>query len=437
MVNLDMSELHVALPPSLFIDHQDSELTLADLKSPATFDAIKHGLKQEKFIALYGLRHQDDLIMCRVAELLISLQSFDEALELLEGNTSLLARALRCKIFYSLKKDEALLQAAMPYLWLSSKEIAGYSANNKEALVHMFEMMALFVARRYQYEFMSLFLKKAARLALELNMQGRYGILKQHSKMANLTIFEDTPSDFDNHNTASSRYEAINKLFKTWKQGEPELSPLLPEYLPAVESWHFIQDKKWMSALTSLKPSSNPSVSILQSLIRFQVGIKLGMAGDISEAIQSLKVALTNLTFNGNIISLAKSVLPLPFLLAAELIPEFSEQKSTIPLLVDEMYRDGLRYNNEVIVLPNQYRKAWLEDDLRPHDFPQMKFISKAVRFRANQKFRDYDLKPFNIVSILSYLEAASYCSSLGYTAFDVLVKKLTTDYPKVKKYLA
>jgi hypothetical protein len=110
--------------------------------------------------------------------------------------------------------------------------------------------------------------------------------------------------------------------------------------------------------------------------------------------------------------------------------------RQEIPILINEKYRDGLHLSNKTIVLPNEFRRAWLEDDAFPSHISQLTLLDKSTRHRATKKLKAHNIKYFNIISIVKYVKAVQNLIKLGYHDFVILEENLLTSFPKVKNYL-
>lgn len=429
------------------INHQDGThqtLSLEDLKNPATFDAVKHGLDQQRFFSLIDLYPDDAILQCRKAELLIVIENDDEAFALLKANPLLLARGLEAKIYISLNQIEEFISLISNYIWLSEMDLESKDDHELEGLVHIFEMTAVHTARQNLSSFSALFFERALSLAKHLQMHGRASLIEHHLSLVSEQISQlSSPADYQGHNTLTQHFTALVQLRTSWLKGNPRLSPHLPkEYSSIVLAWKSLQAKNpyAVSSMLNDAKSEDAEVNLFKALLNIESILEIGLESKyaFNSYVDSAKLAFKELLETKNMIAISQvyRLFPLSFLIVAQRMQAMQGFCQEIPILTNEKYRDGLRIKSRTIVLPNEFRRAWLEDDLYPSRISQLSLLDKSTRHRAHKKLKAQGIEYFNIVSIVKYLKATQTLIKLGYHDYKELEENLLTSFPKVKNYL-
>jgi len=422
----------LADPPSL-----TDTSSLEALKDPYAFDAFKYAKDQERTRFLLHLETNDSILLCRKAELMISHKNWDEAFELIKEAEDVLSLALQAKVYTIRKEDSAFLDVVSRYLWFKDEEMKSLSLRDQEGLVHIFELMAIYLFRQKELNLVAYFLEKAFNLANTLGMFGRMDVINNHRSMMGLAV---EPIEKKQFNHEALRYKALDELIKSWKQGEPQLNTeLLYDYEDIVNVWQQLQKGHTLLALRQLDSVvvANHYSKLLKALATITITVELEHAEySLEEQFNAINEALKASRDPSLLIDLAKRTFPLASLLMAEQNTLFADSKEDIPLLASEDYRDGFRYKQQIVTVPVKYRRAWLEDDARPQDFKQLNLIDKATRFRANEKYRKYGFKPCHVVSIVKLLKASQTLIKLGRSEYECLEQRISQTYPKVKNFL-
>ncbi len=418
-------------------------LSLEDLKNPATFDAVKHGIDQNRFFSLIDLYPDDHVLQCRKAEMLISIEDDNEAFALLKDNPILLARGLEAKLYISLQKIDELVDLISKYIWLKDSDIQQFSDLEKEGMIHVFEMTGVLAARQNLAEFSLLFFNRSLQLANELAVKGRLSILEHHSALVSKQLGQSSSIvNYQGNNTKAKQFTAIAALRTSWLDGYPKIDSLIhQEYTQIITAWKGLTSKNPYIIANTLDDSEprDSELMLFKSLLNISYVGEIGLEGKrgFNYYIDSVRSSFCNLLYSENLISQVYRLFPLGFLIASQRIPEMQGYCREIPILINEKYRDGLCLSNKTIVLPNEFRRAWLEDDAFPSPVSQLSLLDKSTRHRANKKLKTHDIKYFNIVSIVKYVKAVQNLVKLGYHDYAKLEENLLTSFPKVKNYLS
>ena len=421
---------------------QTQTLSLEDLKNPAIFDTVKHDIDQNRFFSLIDLCLDDYVLQCRKAELLIAVENDKEAFSLLKDNPLLLARGLEAKLYSANRQNSELSSLISQYIWLKDVEINQLSDLDKEGLVHIFEMAGNFTFRRNLGQFSVLFYKRSASLAKDLKMIGRMAIIANHESLAKQQIGQDYHhEEYQGGNSSSKRFIALAKLRTSWLEGCPELDPtILRDYSQIVNAWKGLCSNnpyKITSGLDNLD-SGDSETRLFKALLQITAIAEIGLENkrSLSHYLEIARLSFSEILYSNILVSSAYKLFPLGFLIAAHKIPEMQSYAQEVPILLNEKYRDGLRLNKRTIVLPNEFRRAWLEDDIHSSHISQLSLLDKSTRHRAHKKLKANKIKYFNIVSIVKYVRAVQNLVKLGYHDYAKLEENLLTSFPKVKNYL-
>ncbi len=423
-------------------DKSSRQITLESLKDAAVFDEVKHRIDQSQFFSLIDLVPTDYMLQCRKAELLIYIEEDDEAFALLKDNPLVLARGLEAKIYISQNKFEGFENFIAPYFFRTEQEILSYKPENQEGLMHLFEMTAIYAFHHKNLYLAKYFLDIADILAENLNMNGRLGVM--HSFSAEVYRQLNIPygkSIAISGNYKAQEYKALVNLRQSWLAGKPKISSYVSDdYKNLVKAWLSLQEGRTFFVEKTLKRinSNDPLILIHSALlaITFLVKTQKLLDNSFEEYLEQLKNNFHIYPYQQVILQDLIQLYPLVCLLASEHLPQFAEVSAEVPVLVNENYRDGLRWKNEIVVLPVLFRRAWLEDDLYPSHVSHLRLIDKSTRHRAIKTLRKHKILKHQIVSVVSYYKACENLSQLGYKKYEISRQKLKKLYPKSLKNL-
>ena len=418
-------------------DDSSRQLSLESLKDPAIFDEVKHRIDQSHFFSLIDLVPTDHILQCRKAELLIYIEEDVEAFALLKDNPLLLARGLEAKLFISLVKHDEFIKLVLPYFFMSLKDSLKQSRADKEGLVHISEMTAIYAYRQDNPELAKYFIELADSYAEILNMQGRLSTIRSFTE----EIYRQLKIPFRKTIPASGSYktqsfQGLKELKNSWLTGKPKLDSFVPDaYQHLVKAWLHLQEGRVyvIEAQLNLINSKEPLVLIHEALlgISFLAKTQKQLSMTIEEFLEQLHHSFALYPYPQLVLQEITQLYPLACLLVSEYLPRFAELSSDIPILANEKYRDGLRWQNKIIVLPVLFRRAWLEDDEYPWHMSHMKRIDKSTRHRALKTLRKHKILKHQIVSVVSYYKACENLSKLGNKKYEILRQKLKKLYPK------
>jgi hypothetical protein len=423
-------------------DKSSRQITLESLKDAAVFDEVKHRIDQSQFFSLIDLVPTDPMLQCRKAELLIYIEEDEEAFSLLKDNPLLLARGLEAKLYISLSKHDEFLKLVPPFLFLNLEDALKQNEVDREGLVHVFEMTAMYAFHHKNVNLAKYFLDLADTLAESLKMKGRLGVI--HSFAAEVYRRLNIPylkSIAISGNYKAQEYKALVNLRQSWLAGKPKISLYVPDdYKNLVKAWLSLHEGRTFSVEEALKRinSNEPMVLIHSALlaINFLVKMQKILDNSFEKNLEQLDKNFEIYPYQQAVFQEIIQLYPLACLLAGEHLPRFAEALSEVPVLVNEKYRDGLRWKNEIIVLPVLFRRAWLEDDLYPSHMSHIKLLDKSTRHRALKTLKRNKILKHQIVSVVSYYKACESLSKLGYEKYEILRQKLKKLYPKSLKNL-
>ncbi|MCA9839693.1 MAG: hypothetical protein KC422_22490 [Trueperaceae bacterium] len=420
-----------------------SELTLNDLKTPHIFDRVKNDLNQERFFSLIHLDTQDEILKCRKAEMLINIQSFEDAVRLLESNKTLLGAGLLAKALLCLKDYNAFEELVSSYIWQPLSSSQKLPSHEQEGFMHIYNMAADYASRKDNLPLAKFYLQQAEVLAKALELTGRLGVIYNFKAFIyqGLGLEIRLDSHLPTGNFSNQKFDAHALLISSWSKGKPEVSlHTSDDYKILVKAWKALQNRQLASAeeIISSFNGRAPDVSVHRGLLGLSLVAltKREFAGKISDFLRDIKSGLSTFPFKRSLLTNTPKLHPLGVLLAANLNPELKEMSLQVPLLVSENYRDGLRLPYLTVVLPNEYRKACLEDDAYEYRISQKQLLDKSTRHRANKSLRKHQIEECHIVTAVQYFKACQNLACLGYEEFYNTANQLLETYPKVKKYI-
>lgn len=341
-----------------------SQLELKDFYSPAHFDAIKNDLDQDAFYSLFENHSTDAIMRCRKAELLIQLESDDEALALLADNPSLLARGLKAKIFASQKKlEEVIALCDVVYQGIDPIELEG--------LVHLLEMSMWTFYMRSDYHAALIKCSQAEDVARALGVAGRLKILSSQREvlqgkigLVSTEALEQSGNTFTNQHQLITRWRSLMVAGHFDQAANLSVEPAMSNLARSTQ--YYLDGSIYRAASNIFKALPTlAEFKMYQALLTLQIYVKCQ-----DPLYANPKTALTllkDLSILPQMLEEALQLYPLGICLAASQIPAFEGACRLVPKLKHKAYRDGVWIDGKLVcVLPNDVRKAAIYDSLNP-----------------------------------------------------------------------
>ncbi len=429
--------LQTAIP---LTSQEDKGYTLLDLLDPVIFDRLKHQIDQSKFFALHHLYSEDEILCCRQAEMLISLQKHEDAIVILTEfkgllATGLLAKALACINMFGVVKD-----ICRDYYDWSIQRCLELSPLQREGLVHIYEMAFAAAYDDRSFEFAKYILGRANYLAKELGIVNRLHTLENQQVALDTALGNRTvPIAYNGFNQDNASYHNYLKFRTSWLSGEPQLSGELKVFEPVVDAWKYIISGRNQDALAAIsdfpKSSKCLEASLYANLVLFTCHLELNATNNPMEVhISSIKKLLPLLKFKTNIIHDCAKLFPLASYMLGYFCQDFIDARASIPLLANEKYGDGLRLGGTIISLPGSFKELWLKDDARKSRESKV-LIDRNTNYKTRNRLKEVNLDEFNIVSVVKV-----YLSLLKLNKQGLILESVLEDfearYPNVKNYI-
>jgi hypothetical protein len=377
-----------------------STLVLGDLYAPHIFDAIKNSIDQAAFQSLFENHSSDPVMQCRRAELLIQLESDDEALALIQDNPSLLARGLKAKLMGLQNKLEEVEA-------LCNVRYDGVDPLQREGMVLLLEANIWACYMRHDYETALRKCDQAELIAYDLGLSGRLKVIKSHREALNQKLGRTSTEILElSGNTVSQQYQLITRWRSLMLEGKfddaanLELEPAIKKLAMATRYYKETSVHRAASMIVGAQPSVN-EFKLYHCLLTLQIYVKISssMYANPKEAIANLR-KLTGLLANlPQLIENARTLYPLGVCLAATELDAFDSAARTVPILKHSKYRDGVYIDGQLVaVLPNEVRKALIYDRLNMGE-NSLAACSRKARFRAKKALEKIGLEYRHIVT--------------------------------------
>ncbi len=356
-------------------------LSLDVFYSPQQFDTLKNDLDQRAFYALFENHSIDPVMHCRKAELLIQLESDDEALELLEGNPSLLASGLKAKIFVAQNRlEEAEALCDVIYQGINPIELEGF--------MHLVNMSMHCFYLRQDYQAAMVKSKQAEGIAKLLGLAGRLKTLAAEREVIEGKLdIAPTQTLGESGNAVISQFQLITRWRSLMVAGKFDeamslsLEPAMSKLSCASKYYQEGSMYRAASIILDTLPSLE-EFKLYHALMTLQLYVKLQnpLYANPKTALELLK----GLRIIPQMLEEARLIYPLGICLAASQLPNFEGAGKVIPKLKHTEFRDGVwAENTKLAVLPNDVRKAWIDDSLNPGE-NSLQSVRRQYRHRAS-----------------------------------------------------
>lgn len=379
-------------------------------------DALKDSLDQSHFQSLYYLHSDEWIVNIRKAEFLLSIESDDEALALLKGSSSLLARGLEAKILASQGKLGDVEK-------LCTMSYRGDNEIEKEGQMHLFEMGMWAAFSRQDYKHALEQVIRAEYLAEGLGMRGRLKTLATHKEvlygklgMVSVDPLPETGNAHLNEYALLTRYRTL-LLAKEFKAAQ-ELKVEEPLQRLA-KCTQYRQQNRFYEAARDLREPSGGEFLLYYGLLMLELAVKINdpKYASVAVGLKSLKKALAEVQSPAQIIEDAKVIYPLGVVLAAEVFTEFKASAAQVGRVYDERYRDGVRFPGRIVVLNGEYRRALIRGRLEPERAPEyMNDLRREYRHRGERQMQEAGLELSEIVAVAEVAQARVIFSNLSAT---------------------
>ena len=317
---------------------------------------------------------------CRKAELLIQLESDDEALALLEGNPSLLARGLKAKIYAAQNRlEEVIALCDVAYQGIDPIELEG--------MVHLLEMFSWSFYVRQDYAASLRKCEQAGEIAKNLGLLGRLKTLATHQEMLHTKLgsppietFEPTGNTVANQYRLTTHWRSLMVTGEFDKAANLSLEPALSKLALATKYFYEGSIYRAASSILDRVPSSL-EFKLYHALLTLQIYVKSqdALYTDPSKALKILK----DLEIIPQMLEEARCIYPLGICLAAAQIPTFEGASKMVPKLKHSKYRDSVWIDNKLVaVLPNEIRTALIYDSLNLGEH-SLESVRRQYRHRA------------------------------------------------------
>lgn len=368
-----------------------------NMRDPRVWDKLKDQLDEsdkQNFFNVYFVDSNDPIINCRKAELHIMIGSEEDdaaALKLLENNQELLALGLKAKLL-GILEDQTGLENLLEQ---------GFGVCKTE---HDFEGAIHFERAKSAYFYKQGDFQESLKCEYRVDGLANYLQLSYLQKVAQHGInnaLTRIGSSLPNQNLHTG-----NLQLKKSSQENHFASLLLKGQFEKIENSSFGHNFKVLAKAVQAKQVAryNYALLLLSKVsfreTEFQVHallLKLELFGRTNDheytqpqaCLQELIRLLPDLRFRLQVISDCAKLYPLGVVMAG--------LDAEIPIVKNKGYRDGIHYLGKVLVLPNTARRLLIQDDLE--NTQSLSLMSKAQRYRMNQKLRAENLNIHQLVS--------------------------------------
>lgn len=426
------------------LDDLNEDVGLATLYHPFEFDAVRDNLDQRTFRSLFELHLDDPIVQCRKAELLISLDDYRAAYELLEGNSTMLARGLRAKALACMNKVAEVAALTKDFRLSSVDELA------LEGAVHLYEMAMWVAYVRGNYAEAYDLVIQAESIAKQLWLEGRLKTLAASKEeiASKLGLAKKPTADLpDTGNPDLASYQALVRIRHLLReadyQGAHEVAQAalgdkaLANLVKATEFYH--QNKLYSAAqlLHETEPSE-PEFIVHQAFLRLSIFVKTAdqTYANPSLAFKRLIEAFLQLRYPTDVLADARLLYPLGLSVAAkhpDLEASFQAAAALVPRLRNEKYRDGLWVDGQKLTtIPIAVRRALSQDDLEGGT-KHIQAISSADKRNLKISLEQCQVQPHHFITETSLLLAFLRLDQvMPQTGWDKCVKDLLESSKKL-----
>jgi hypothetical protein len=375
-------------------------LSLQELYLPHRFDAIKNNIDQSQFQSLFENHSSDPVMQCRKAQLLIQLESDDEALALIQDNPSLLARGLKAKLMGLQNKLEEVEA-------LCNVRYDGVDPLQREGMVLLLEASIWVCYMKQDYEAGLSKCDQAELIAHDLGISGRLKVIRSHREALLQKLGRPSTQTLElSGNTVSQQYQLITRWRSLMLEGQfeeaakLELEPAFKKLALGTKYYNETSVHRAASIILGTPPSIN-EFRLYHCLLTLQIYVKISSAmyANPKDAMSNLAKLIDVLPNVAQLLENARTLYPLGVCLAADGLEAFSSSAKTVPILKHSRYRDGIYIDGQLVaVLPNEVRKALIYDRLNMGE-NSLAAVSRKGRFRAKKALEKIGLEYRHIVT--------------------------------------
>jgi len=370
-----------------------------DIRDPRVWDKLKDQLNEsdkQNLFNVYFVDSNDPIINCRKAELHIMIGSEEDdaaALKLLENNQELLALGLKAKLLAATDDAFNLEKMYEFQFGICKKEhdFEGALHFERSKSSFFYKQGDFYQALKHEY--------RAEGIASYLQLSYMQNVISNGLK--NIEMRLETPVDNTLSVSGNNRFQK-HSLFTHYTYlllnsnfGEIASLTIAKRFKTLAESLQAKQETRYSYSLLL-----QHSLSFEEDEIPYQVHLNLlrlelfGRTNDYEytqphKCLQNLNIIIPKLKFRLQVIRDCAKLYPLGVAMAG--------LDAEIPILKDNHYRDGVHYLGKVLVFPNAARRLLIQDDLE--NTQSLSLMTKAQRYRMNQKLRSENLSIHQLVS--------------------------------------